>query len=112
MARYVGRIMLGMACISNGLFSIVDAFGTRHSRNETWHEHARFHNSLEALFFLLVGAVTLWLVISHWKEPLARKIVVILAAGQWVCFLIAEFIIGPLLNIDTFPTVDKTFFGI
>ncbi|MEM7111405.1 MAG: DUF6640 family protein [Chloroflexota bacterium] len=108
----LGRIMLGLACASNGLFSLIDAFGTKHSRNLDWHEHARFHNSMEMMFFAIAGGLCVWLILYHWHEAIVRKIVLVLAAGQWVAFLIAEFIIGPLLQIDTFPTVDKSFFGI
>ena len=109
MKQNIGRIMLGMAAISNGLFPIFDAFGTRHARSLEWHEHARFHNTLEALFFPLISGLALWLIIYHWDQELIHRIVLVLVAGPWVCFLIAELIIGPLLAIDTFPTVGKTF---
>ncbi|NRB50842.1 MAG: hypothetical protein HRU41_24445 [Saprospiraceae bacterium] len=107
--KMIGRFMIGLAATANALFSWFDFLGTKHSRSHDWHEHARFHNSMEMLFFSLAGGVCLWLVISHWREPLIRRIVMILTAGQWICFMIAEFIIGPALGIDTFPTVDKTF---
>ena len=111
--KNIGRSLIGISCLSVAIFPFIFWFDDLHVMNPEWHDHARFHLMWNAVYYVFIGSLALFMVMFRWeKMPQIRWLMTLIIAWIWISYHISGLVITPALEIEPYSHHTQKILGI